>query len=212
MARSTSQWVLLAATAAALALGGCGRKTDDADLARLDNQIVGNEADPALTGALQDQIMVDPTLSQQSNRNAVRPPQSPSQAQYPGGRGAASLRGSLADGAACGSNFDYAMHWANRLPAAFAVYPNGKVTEAAANNRGECRVRVVTFVSSDAPGRLLDWYQRRATDAGYSAERQQRGADQVLAGTNERDGGAYFLIVTPRGAGSDVAIITNQGK
>src|SRR3712207_5206481 len=70
------------ALAGALTLVACER-TSDAELANLDNQITGNQADPALTSALEDQIMVDPSLSQQSNRNAVRPAETPTQAQYP---------------------------------------------------------------------------------------------------------------------------------
>jgi hypothetical protein len=41
----------------------------------------GNAADPALTGALQDQIMVDPALGRQANGDAIRPPGQP----YSGG-------------------------------------------------------------------------------------------------------------------------------
>jgi len=195
--------------AVALALSACGRGDDDADLAKLDNQIVANAADPAATSALQDQILVDPTLSQQSNRHAVRPAESPTQAQYPGGPGAAALRDSVATGAECGDNFDYNMDWAQRLPAPFVVYPGARVTEAAANNRGDCRVRVVTFVTDDAPQRLLDWYRERATSAGLSVDYQLRGTDHVLAGSDAQDRGAYFLIVSPRGAGSDVSLITS---
>jgi hypothetical protein len=68
--------IRIAALAAALTLAGCdsGR---DAELAKLDNQITGKDSDPALTSALEDQILVDPALTQQSNRNAVRPPETP---------------------------------------------------------------------------------------------------------------------------------------
>lgn len=221
-----------AALAAALSLTACGDGPDDEELANLDQQIA-NEADPALTSALEDQIMVDPTLSQQSNRNAVRPPESPVTGQYPltardreaartgGGLVAApaptkasepalDLRG--ASGAACGEKFDHDPAWANRLPEAFAVYPDARVTEAAGNNAGDCRVRVATFVT-DAPWqRVLNWYHTRAVRAGYSSEHQIRGADHILGGANERTGGAFYLIATPKGRGSDVAIIANNGR
>ncbi|WP_213982590.1 hypothetical protein [Sphingomonas sp. dw_22] len=59
-----------------LALAGCGGPAPD-DSA--DNS--ANAADPALTSALQDQIMVDPQLSRQANSGAVRPPSQP----YSGG-------------------------------------------------------------------------------------------------------------------------------
>ena len=188
-----------------LLLAACGRNSDEADLANLDNQIVSNQTDPALTSALQDQILVDPTLSQQSNRNAVRSADSPTQAQYPAG-----MR--MSTGEPCTSKVEYAMGWANRLPAAFTVYPGGRVSEAAANNDPNCRLRVVSFDTGDAPHKVLAWYRGRASGSGYSAEQQARGGDQILAGTNESDGGAYFLIVTPKGGGSDVSLITNNGR
>lgn len=227
-----------AALAAALMLAACGGGSDEAELANLDAQIAGNEADPALTSALEDQIMVDPTLSQQSNGNAVRPPETPMTAQYPvtaedvdaarTGRGLMSapkptradhvqfseLRQDMAArrGVACGERFDHDPAWASRLPAAFAVYPGARLTDAAGNDQGDCRVRVATFVA-DAPWqRVLDWYHTRAVRAGYSSEHQLRGADHILGGANERTGGAFYLIVTPKGRGSDVAIIANNGR
>lgn len=219
-----------AALAAALTLAGCGQGSDEAELARLDNQIANN-TDPALTSALEDQIMVDPTLSQQSNRNAVRPPESPMTAQYPvsagdveaarTGRGltpapaateAADHVATLQkDAAACGADFEYDASWARRLPGAFAVYPGARLTEAAGNDAGDCRLRVATF-ATDAPWRrVIDWYHTRAVRAGYSSEHQVRGADHVLGGVNPDDDGAFYLIVTPKPGGSDVAVIANNG-
>ncbi|KQN80590.1 hypothetical protein [Sphingomonas sp. Leaf62] len=68
-----------------LLLGGCGgadapgndRDTLDAQLAQ------ANTTDPAVTAALQDQIMVDPTLTAQANGDAVRPPDRPYSAAAP---------------------------------------------------------------------------------------------------------------------------------
>jgi hypothetical protein len=204
MFERTKLLLTVATVGAVLSLGACGR-SDEAELADLDNEIVGNETDPAVTSALQDQILVDPTLSQQSNRNAVRSAGGPAQAQYP-----TAGMGNTGGSEGCAADLDYAMGWANRLPPAFAVYPGSRVTEAAANNRGDCRLRVVTFTSGEPPQRMLDWYHNRAVRAGYSSEHQLRNGDHVLAGTNEVDGGAFFLIVTPTNRGSDVALITNQ--
>jgi hypothetical protein len=221
-----------AALAAVLALAACGGGSDEADLADLDNRIANN-ADPALTSALEDQIMVDPMLSQQSNRFAVRPPESPVTAQYPltsadieaarTGRGLTpapaptkaaddQVADARAESATCGANFEYDPSWATRLPAAFAVYPGARVTDAAGVDTGECRMRVATF-TTDAPWkRVLDWYHTRAIRAGYSSEHQLRGADHILGGVNERDGGAFYLVVTPKPVGADVAIIANNGR
>ena len=212
---------------ALLALGAC----TGGDEAGSGNQ--GNETDPALTSALEDQIAVDPQLSQQSNRNAVRPPETPTQAQYPAGgpdmaapqairagaeSGAQHAQLSTAaaggGGTACpgGAKFDYNPGWAGRLAPTFPVYPGGRVTEAAGSNQGDCRVRVVSFTTSDPYQRVLDYYHTQAVRAGYSSEHQLREADHVLAGTREGDGGAFYLIVTPTRGGADVALIANKGR
>lgn len=81
---------LPAATAAALllALAACNGKAKDRDVDALDRELVGNTAagdqtDPALTNALEDQIMVDPTLAQQKGSAAARPGTMPAQAPIP---------------------------------------------------------------------------------------------------------------------------------
>ncbi len=67
----------------ALALAGCGRDDNKNSLAALDAQLTGNAADPALKSALADQIVVDPNLTGQSNRNAVRPADKPANGALP---------------------------------------------------------------------------------------------------------------------------------
>lgn len=201
---------LIIAASLALTLAGCnGAGVQDETAKR------GPDADPALTSALEDQILVDPALAQQSNRNAVRPPETPTQAQYPAETGAAEkARLGLMDGngASCGTGpFNYDMSWAKRLPADFALYPNARVTEAAGNNERGCSMRVVTLASADAPERVLDFYRSRALNTGYTAEQQRRDGDHVLAGGNPRNGGAYYLIVTPKPTGSEIALIANNG-
>ncbi len=211
-----------AATAALLALAGCGGADDN--LAALDNELLANGADPALTSALEDQILVDPNLVQQAHPNSVRPPEAPMQAQYPAGsarEGAASgtagtARTRLASAATptgCGgAPLDHGPQWANRLPPEFPLYPGGQVTEAAGSSSADCRMRVVTFRTADPHGRVLEHYRTLASRSGFSAEHQVRGADHVLGGVNERVDGAFYLIVTPLERGSDVALIVNNGR
>ena len=213
------------AIAAVLVLAACDRQqASNGEVAKLDNQITGNEtsvtgneADPALTSALEDQIATDPTLQQQSNNNAVRSPQGPVQAQYPvAARGAAvrtaggatqSLQN--AQSAACSGEFDHNMGWARRLPAEFPVFPGGRVTDAAASKTTNCRV--VTFTSDAAPQQVMDWYGQRASNAGYSVEHDRREGDHILAGSSNQGAGAYYIIVTPmRRGGSDVSLIINK--
>src|SRR6478609_12103033 len=87
-----------AALAGLLVLAACSRGEDN-NLAEMDNSLIGNGTDPALTSALEDQILVDPNLVQQTHPNSVRPPETPVQAQYPADGGA----GSAAPGGAGGA-------------------------------------------------------------------------------------------------------------
>ena len=215
-----------AAIAGLLALAACGGGSQN-NLSEMDNSLIGNGADPALTSALEDQILVDPNLVQQTHPNTVRPPETPVQAQYPAEGGNAAAGGAAgsrvreataaanggatqATPGACGVPFSYGNEWASRLPAEFPAYPGARITEAAGNDRGACRVRVVTFTTADPYNRVLEHYRSLAARAGFSAEQQVRGGDQVLGGTKGE--AAYYLIVTPIQAGSDVALIVNNGR
>lgn len=204
----------LTALGAALALAACNRGGGEDNLADL-----ANDADPAVTSALNDQILVDENLATQSNRNAARPSPTPAGAPYPAP--AASSPGKAANppaalagpkGCSDAPRFDYNMAWAGRLSPSFPLYPGGRVTEAAANNSGGCSTRVVTFATADDWQRVLDWYHTRAVAAGYSSEHQLRSGDHILAGSNEGDKGAFYLIVTPKPKGSEVALIANNGR
>lgn len=213
----------LTAFSAIVALAACSAGSEAND------SFAANDADPALTAALEDQILTDPELAQQSNRHNVRPPELPIRAEYPAAGGPPPVRRASAEhppappagpaartcgagGRAPAANFRYGMEWADRLPAAFPPYPGGRVTEAAGQDAGECRVRVVTFRTADPYQRVIDWYQTRAVQAGYSAEHQARGRDHVLGGVNQGTSGAYYLIVTPVAGGSEVALIVNNGR
>lgn len=208
----TASALRLAALGALLALGGCGGGAEN-NLAAIDNDLLANGADPALTSALEDQILVDPNLVQQAHPNTVRPPETPVQAQYPAGSASAqpaSGTGGAAANGACAGPFQYGAQWANRLPPGFPAYPGGRITEAAGNDGGRCRV--VTFTTGDRYDRVLGFYQGVASRAGFTAEHQQRGEDHVLGGVNAGTDGAYYLIVTPRPDGSEVALIVNNGR
>ncbi len=83
MARTSAS--ILMAFALPLALIACSDASERGkSLDTLDGELVeGNGADPALTAALQDQIMVDPNLGQQANGDAIRPPGQPYAAPIP---------------------------------------------------------------------------------------------------------------------------------
>ncbi len=223
--------ILPCLAAASLTLAACSRDPGN-ELADMDNALLANGVDPALTSALEDQILVDPDLVQQANPNTVRPPEAPVQAQYPAGsaRAEAALASMQQAGRAanagggrgpvtatagpCGTTipFDHGAQWASRLPAEFPLYPGGQVTEAAGSDAGRCRMRVVTFTTRDPYARVLEHYRSLATRGGFTTEHQQRGSDHVLGGVNPRTDGAYYLIVTPRPRGSEVALIANNGR
>lgn len=232
-----------------LLLAACGRQPDtQQDLDSLDRELTdansaGNRRDPTVAQALHDQIMVDPTLAQQSNANAVRPPARPDDGAVPPdlarpdpvdartlrhaptaggdcpdckartgaltlGALAARQRGRTAD---CAGAVSYSAGWANRLPADLPLYPDARVTEAAGNNLGGCRLRVVSFASSAAATKVIDWYYTRATAARYSAEHRAQGSLHVVGGTRGDD--AYVVYVTPRqGGGADVDLVSNAGS
>jgi hypothetical protein len=198
MHKGAAKLLSAAALAAALSLAACGREEPAAD-----NPMAN--ADPALTSALEDQILVDPALTQQSNRNAVRPPETPTQAQYP-----VTDEPPTAAGAGCAEAVKPGEAWARRLPEAFAVYPGSRVTEAAGSDRPGCRVRIVTFASATPAERVIEHYRARAVGAGYTAEARARQGDRILQGTHKA-GGAYYLILTPRVGSSEAALIVSEG-
>lgn len=196
----------LTALPATLALAAC------AGNGTANNALALNDADPALTSALEDQILTDPELAQQANRLNIRPAETPTRAEYPPHVRRASATSGPEGGCGVGAEFAYGMEWASRLPPEFPPYPGGRLTEAAGQDRGDCQVRVVTFRTSDPSQRVIDWYHHRAVAAGFSAEQQARGEDQVLGGVNRATNGAYYLIVTPKEGGSEVALIVNNGR
>ncbi len=63
-------------------LTACGGEKSELD--QLDTKLSSKDAvDPAMTAALEDQIMVDPSLSSQANDHAIRPPSEPMQTPVP---------------------------------------------------------------------------------------------------------------------------------
>ena len=70
------KWLVAGLLIAAAPLAGC-RDNPDAkvDLKPLDDGLT--DADPAVKGALEDKIMVDPKLTGQANRNAAAPGNKP---------------------------------------------------------------------------------------------------------------------------------------
>lgn len=121
----------------------------------------------------------------------------------------ATLSGSAAERRACADRVEIGDGWADLLPAAFPVFPGATLTEAG-GVAGECDLRVVSFRTDASVERVLGWYADRATKAGYSADRERRGADRLLGGTKGDDA----FVVTARAAGrtTEVDLVANAGR
>jgi hypothetical protein len=200
-----------------LALTGCDKQAAERNVDTLDNELIdgkaiGNARDPAMMGALQDQIMVDPSLAAQANNDAVRPPVQPVSGAVPPDGIAAGSSGAISS-AMTSENMRYSTRWSQRLPGDLPLYPDARVAEAAGNDANGCSIRAVSFSSSAPLQKVLDWYYTRATNAGFSAEHQANGAEHVLGGTRGRDDGAFALFLTSRSdGGTDVDMVANNGS
>lgn len=114
-------------------------------------------------------------------------------------------------GKGCGT-LNYAAGWAERLPAAFPIYPGARLMEAAGND-GQCTLRGASFVSAVPMQTVIDFYYTIARRNGYDAEHQLLDGQRVLGGTRTKDGGAYFItFANAPGGGTSVDIVANNGK
>jgi hypothetical protein len=227
--------ITLTVLTGALALVGCGGKNTDNDVDALDQDIggvpvsKGKNADPALTAALEDQIMVDPSLNNQANRHSVKPADEPFQAPIPPDQGHATPQqgtpvtlGALAEQQAkkgnssfngCQLDVDYSMAWANRLPADLPLYPRSRVDEAAGSDNSGCHLRAISFTSAESVETLVDFYLTQSRRAGYAAQRTQNGTESKVSGARARDGAAYYVLLnTVSGGGTTADLVANNGK
>ncbi len=99
--------------------------------------------------------------------------------------------------------------WAERLPAAFPVYPGGRLVEAGGVERG-CGLRIVSFRTDTPRPAVLDWYARRARAVGYTVDREERGDTRLIGGT--RGDAAYVVSASVVGGGSRVELLANAGR
>jgi hypothetical protein len=92
-----SRWILMgSALLMAGGLSACNRADERAELQKLDDNLASN--DPAVRGAVEDQIMVDPALTGQSNRNAATAGDRPVDGGVPSAaRGGGSPQEAIAD-------------------------------------------------------------------------------------------------------------------
>lgn len=110
----------------------------------------------------------------------------------------------------CADRAEYTMQWAARLPAAFPVYPQGSVQEAAGTDEGACALRVVNYVTAVPLDEVIDFYFTRATGAGFSAQRIKEDGDDVLGGVKGKASYVVYARAIPSG-GTSVDLVTNGG-
>lgn len=219
-------------TGLSLTLAACGGGEDKVSLNQLDSKLGGKgEVDPALTAALEDQIMVDPSLSGQANEDSIRPPSEPNQAPIPADRDApetgsaataSQTLGSLAVEQASGDNkarftgcsldVQYSAEWANRLPTDVPLYPQARVSEAGGSDNANCKLRAVTFGTSAAPRAMVDFYATIAKRGSFAVGQKTAGSETTVSGTRASDGAAFYAIIQPNGSGSSVDLVSNRGR
>ena len=216
---------LAAAIALALPLAACGG--DKAALDQIDTKIDGKgDADPALTAALEDQIMVDPTLSGQANDDAIRPAAQPMQTPIPQGEGsqgtnpAQTLGGLAAEQAeiskdsfnGCALGVSYSMEYAAKLPADFPLYAKAQVNEAAGSDDNDCHLRAVAHSAPATVKDMATYYAGTASRAGYRVASKPEGNGLIVSGKRAADGGAFYVILTPVSGGSTADLVINNGR
>jgi hypothetical protein len=217
----------LLVTTLAMSLSACG-SSDKSDLDTLDGKLTGkSDTDPALTAALEDQIMVDPSLSGQANKDAIRPATQPYQAPIPAGEGAPQSKpatsatlGSLANQQAeiakdsfngCALDVQYSADYAAKLPADLQLYPQSQVSEAAGSDQGGCKLRAVSHSTTAGLKPVATYYANAASRAGYRVTSKVDGAGVMISGKRAADGGAFYVVLTPVSGGTSADLVVNNG-
>ncbi len=212
-----------------LLLAACGG--DKAELDAMDKKLSAKtDADPALTAALEDQIMVDPSLSAQSNDHSIKPAAEPLQTPIPQSQGPApkqpkpsapvqTLGGLAAQQAGisrdsfngCGLNVQYSMDYAAKLPADMPLFPQAQVVEAAGSDDNGCRLRALTMNATGSVKAVAQYYAGAATKAGYRVSAKAEPDGTVISGKRAADGGAFYVIVNAIDGGSTADLVINNG-
>ncbi len=217
---------LFASIALSLALSACGGGAA-ADMDAMDGKLTGKgEADPALTASLEDQILVDPSLSGKANEDAIRPASEPYQSPVPADQavkevaGASQTLGELASHQSkaskesfngCGLNVSYSAEYAARLPADLQLPKIAQVIEAAGSDDNGCRLRAVSHSVSRPMNDVAAYYTQMASKAGYRPVTAAEGNGVMVSGKRAADGGAFYVILSPVVGGTTADLVVNNG-
>lgn len=110
----------------------------------------------------------------------------------------------------CDGKLTYGHAWANRLPAAFKVYPRATLREAAGIAGGKCNIRVVNFQTAASLQAVLDYYHTMAVNSGYSSDHRVNGNEHMLGGT--KGDLAYVIMARKDGGMTDVDLVASGGR
>lgn len=110
----------------------------------------------------------------------------------------------------CDAKLTYGNAWADRLPAAFRVYPRATLREAAGVAGGKCNVRVVNFQTAASMQAVLDYYHTMAIRAGYTSDHRVNGDEHMLGGTKGEL--AFVLFMRRDGGMTDIDLVASGGK
>ncbi|MBL8650008.1 MAG: hypothetical protein JNL35_06350 [Sphingopyxis sp.] len=110
----------------------------------------------------------------------------------------------------CDAKLTYNNQWADRLPAAFKLYPRATLREAAGIAGGKCNIRVVNFQTAAPLQAVLDYYHTMAVNAGYSSDHRVNGGEHMLGGT--RGDLAYVVMARSDGGMTDVDLVASGGR
>ncbi len=111
---------------------------------------------------------------------------------------------------ACDAKLTYGNQWADRLPAAFKLYPRATLREAAGIAGGKCNIRVVNFQTAASIQGVLDYYHTMAIRAGYTSDHRVNGSEHLLGGTKGEL--AYVVMARRDGGMTDVDLVASGGK
>ncbi len=215
--------LLLALSLAALGMAGCNGTTKQKSVAALDKELASaNSADPAMTAALEDQIMIDPQLAARANAHSIRPPDEPFSAPLPPSErnavtedktpatlGQKAYGASQSLGTGCNMAVRYSAIWATRLPADVPIYPQGHVREAAGSDTASCHLRVVSYSSAASAQEIGDYYASRGKQAGYVVE---QSGDTVNAKRAKDNAMFAITIAKTKEGGTVIDVVSNAGR
>ena len=109
----------------------------------------------------------------------------------------------------CAKDVKTGPEWADRMPAAFRLYPGATLAEAGGVDREQCTLRILSFTTAAGVDPIMDFYYTQAKRAGYDAEHLLSQGEHQLGGTR-KDGGAYVVFARATdGKPTEVNIVAN---